>query len=68
MTTYGQTVHWTDKHGSKLSVTVSGHNTPEQAKQAAKELAELFGWTPPKWYEFHRRHDTKLSDLQAQQS
>lgn len=60
MITYGQSIYWTDKDGSKLSVTVDGHATPEQAIKAAKELAELFGWAPPKWYEWHRRHDTRL--------
>lgn len=58
--TYSQDITYTDFWGRKTICGVSGVETSEIAKQQAIELAEMDGWTNPKWWQWWRWEDTKL--------
>jgi hypothetical protein len=60
MPLYGQTIRWTDRKNRTITaITVDGRLTAEAALKDAVNEARYFGWTPPKWYEWWRKHDTK---------
>jgi hypothetical protein len=59
--TYGQNITYTDFFGNKTTCGVDGCETPEQALREAVELAEGDGWTNPKWWQWWRRGDTKIT-------
>ena len=63
MAIYGQSIKWTNrKDGSITIVETSGHSTPEKAKAQAIDDAIFFGWPGnPKWWQYWRRGDTKIS-------
>lgn len=61
MTAYGQYIRWTGCDGSVTEVSVNGRETPEQARAAVIEQATLFGWTSPRWWQWWRRHDTRIT-------
>lgn len=63
MTSFGQSVKWTDFSGTVTETSIDGCATEVQAKKEALEQAKRFGWTPPIWWQWWRWNDTKESDL-----
>ena len=61
---YGQTIEWSHR-GSKLSVTVNGCATPQEALGAAIRNAKLFGWTPPRWWQWWRWSEPIRTDSET---
>jgi hypothetical protein len=57
--TYGVTIRWTDRNGQQ-SCGVDGCETREEAWEQAEGFARRGGWTPPKWWQWWRWHDTRL--------
>ena len=57
--TYGVTIRWTDRNGQQ-SCGVDGCETAEEAWEQAEGFARRCGWTPPKWWQWWRWHDTRL--------
>ena len=55
---WGQEIRWTHRGGNISITSSSGHPTEEAARAKALEKAQLFGWTPPKWWEYWRWNDT----------
>lgn len=60
MITYGQSIVWTERDGSVTTVSVSDCVTPDEARGKALKSARLFGWAPPRWWQWWRRSDTRL--------
>lgn len=60
MKMYSHSIHWT---GNKTwtRVTSNGKPTPKEAKTEAIGMAVRMGWTPPKWWQWWRRHDTRVT-------
>ncbi len=56
---YGFTLRRTSFLLGTTTVTVRGYDTVEEAKNKAIEL--MGGYTNPKWWEFWRYRDNKLS-------
>lgn len=56
---YGQTIRWTRFDGTVTTFGVTDCDSFEEARRKAVEWAESAGWTPPKWWQFWRWHDTK---------
>jgi hypothetical protein len=59
---YGQDITYTDFWGSKTTCGVSGLDTPDEALNEALKLAKLDGWSPPRWWQWWRRNDTRISE------
>lgn len=62
MTTYGQTIRWTNFDGSVEEITVSKCASAEEAYDMAIINAQVNGWTPPRWWQFWRWSDTSPID------
>ena len=60
MIKYGQDITYTDFWGRETICGCNGHDTLEEAQKEAIEMAKLDGWTPPKWWEWWRRKDTRI--------
>jgi hypothetical protein len=60
VTTYAQTIEWTNRKGEFCSVTVYDHATPGAARHAAINAARELGWTPPRWWQWWRWKDTRV--------
>lgn len=60
MITYGQDFFWTKPDGSTMAMSTAGHPTPEAATLSILEYVIALGWTRPKWWQWNRRHDTRL--------
>ena len=58
--TYGASIRWTAKDGTITTLTVGDFPTPEAAWAEVIQWAQEDGWTPPCWYEWHRRGDTQI--------
>lgn len=58
---YGQSIHWTDFDGTVREVAVDHHSSPNEARRAVIALAAKQGWTAPKWWQFWRWNDTRVS-------
>jgi hypothetical protein len=56
MITYGQGIRWGDTY-----YAVEGYETHEEAVKAVLQIVEPKGWTNPKWYQFWRWNDTRLT-------
>lgn len=61
MPTYGQTIRWTELNGTKSTVSVENCPTRQEALQSALRSAKAFGWTEPKWWQWWRWEDTRVS-------
>ena len=61
MATYGFTIKWTTVIGDRITFGVNGCKTCDEAKQQALEIAKDLGWTRPKWWQWWRRNDTKIT-------
>jgi hypothetical protein len=57
--TYGAELRWTRFLEGTHVWRVSGYPTPEAAWTSVLDSASVAGWTPPRWWEFWRRHDTR---------
>ena len=57
MITYGQVVSWSPSLGIRLSVSVIGFETREDARREAIKQAKELGWTPPRWWQWWRRSE-----------
>ncbi len=61
---YGYSIHWTQFDGTKQRVSAEWFDTLEEME---RERAEAFktlkkvGWTPPRWWQWWRWNDTRLS-------
>lgn len=51
---------FTVKSGNN-SWTASGHDSLEEAVREAFKMAYKHGWQPPRWWEFWRIRDTRLT-------
>lgn len=51
------TVRLTTFSGQVREWVCHGAPTPEQARRRAVTHAVLHGWTPPRWWQWWRRHD-----------
>jgi hypothetical protein len=61
MTTYGQELHWTPgPFDGTMIYGVRGCATPEAAWEAVVATAQRDGWTPPRWWQWWRKRDTKI--------
>ena len=59
--TYGQQLVWTPTPCSGTTMyEVNGHATPEAAWDAVARWAAGDGWTPPRWWQWWRWHDTTV--------
>src|SRR5262245_11394763 len=58
--TYGQSLRWTRGLGESTTYEVSGCPTPEAAWEKVMVWAHQNGWTPPRWWQVWRRHDTRI--------
>ena len=61
MATYGFTIKWTDTKGNETTVGINGCKTCEEAKQQIIAVAKEMGWLQPKWWQWWRRGDTKIT-------
>lgn len=59
---YGITITWTKLDGKRKFSSFNFHDWDEAWREAL-DLARADGWYPPKWWEFWRWSDTRLSDL-----
>jgi hypothetical protein len=62
---YGQTIEWTTIWGECYTVEVWGCaccSTREDVTRDALTVARLAGWTPPRWWQWWRRNDTRVKD------
>ena len=59
---YGQSIIWHDFDGARTEYNIDGCDTPEEARQLAIEAASYFGWTPPKWWQWWRWDDTRITE------
>jgi TonB family protein len=59
--TYGQEIRWTEPDGTVQTIEVSKCSTIEEAKREAVKAAQKWGWTPPKWWQWKRRNDTRIA-------
>ena len=57
---YGQTIKWTEFWGDKYTASRTGHETLEIAQKLVLEDAKKLGWTPRRWWQCWRWHDTKV--------
>jgi hypothetical protein len=57
---YSQQIKWTDYNGNHALVGVYDHATPGGARHAAINAARELGWTPPRWWQWWRRKDTRI--------
>ena len=57
--TYSQSVRWTGRDGNVSVLTVNGYPTAEAAAAKAFHDAREFGWTPPRWWQWWRKGDTR---------
>jgi hypothetical protein len=57
--TYGYEIVWRNLRGDRQSCEVSGCRSVAAAKLKAVRLALRLGWTPPRWWQFWRWHDTQ---------
>ena len=58
--TYGFRINWKTFDGESCCVKSSGHKSIDHAKAYCIASAEMAGWTPPKWWQWWRRGDTRL--------
>lgn len=63
MTTFSAEIYWTQKDGTVTKVKVSGRESSEQAAKDVLWDALMFGWTPPRWWQWWRKNDTTLKDI-----
>lgn len=61
MATFGHSVTWHDRDGCITQVFVAGLSSPELALLEAVKSALQAGWTEPKWYQWWRWQETRLS-------
>lgn len=59
--TFGRQIVWTEFGGDKVSVAVSGCADHQEAFEEALRLATMDGWTPPRWWQFWRWGDTRVT-------
>src|SRR5678815_2329600 len=59
---FAQDILWTELSGTTTRVSSGWCDAEDDARQAAKSMAVKMGWTPPKWWQFWRWNDTRLSD------
>lgn len=62
MVTYGQSIVWTSFGGDRSCINVDGCLTPEEARRDAINSAKRLGWTPPRWWQWWRWDDTRISE------
>ena len=65
MAIYGQRIIWHKFDGSRTEIAVNDYETPEKAAEAAIFLAKDSGWTLPKWWQWWRRGDTRISNSRS---
>lgn len=58
-------ITWKEFSGTKTTIKVHGRASEEEAIFDAKAAAEHMGWTAPKWWQFWRAFDTRLSDFKV---
>ena len=59
---YGQRISWTTFRGDQVSVESRDMATEKAAREEAVKSARLLGWEPPRWWQWWRRHDTRIYD------
>lgn len=52
---------WTKFNGEKISTSIAS-NCCNYAKQETIRDAKELGWTPPKWWQWWRRNDTRIDN------
>jgi hypothetical protein len=61
--TYGRMICWTERDGTRHSVTVGDCETREQALAEALAAARRLGWKPRRWWEWRRWGERATIDL-----
>lgn len=61
---YAQEIHWTDLRGRTQSIRVEGCQTAEEVRAKAIDMAEMSGWTPPRWWQWWRWNDTRVPQIE----
>lgn len=56
---YGQKIKWTRCDGSPAAIFVGWFKTQEEARVAVIKAARRAGWTPPRWWQWWRRKDSR---------
>ena len=59
------TLRWTQWDGTVTVVRETGHTDLDAAWQSVLSSARRAGWTPPRWWEVWRWHDTRPPINQA---
>jgi hypothetical protein len=62
MATYSQEIRW-HVMGGVAGVIVENCASPKEAMAKALEQAKERGWTPPRWWQWSRRHDLNYEKL-----
>jgi len=62
MSSYGQTIWWTDRDGTLSRVSVNGFATAEEALAEALATAQEMGWTSPRWWQYWRWFDYRYAE------
>lgn len=58
---WSQSIQWTKFVGGTTRITVGNCDSEEEAIAEAKKYARSLGWRPPRWWEFWRWFDTRLT-------
>ena len=67
--TWGAEIIWRSCDGSISSASTRGCATREDAWRETLALARGTGWTPPRWWQFWRWHDTRIpADMEGSQA
>lgn len=57
---HGYTVIWTEFSGNRTQIHSCGFPTREDMERNREADLKRFDWTPPRWWQFWRWHDTVL--------
>ena len=60
--TFEQSIRWSHLDGTHEFVTVSNCSTARQSRKEACAFARTLGWAPPRWWQWWRRHDTRIEE------